>query len=243
MNEHPFQAFIKLISADKAILAIENSLAALKTGIVELNKQEQQLAATVQLAKDVMHDARKEVDARELELKALEQQEKQKQERLDNATDYKQYQLFKAEIEVVKHKQHAYEEILMDVWNILESAQKSYDHIKEVVPQKIDVIHADIKKNESEIATLQTQLDEAQAQRAVSEKPVPQEWLEKYAVMRSRVEDPVVPIQNGSCSACFYKINEQDLLMLRRRALLQCLSCYRLLYSTELERASGVEAS
>ena len=51
--------------------------------------------------------------------------------------------------------------------------------------------------------------------------------------MQSRVTDPVVPVQQGSCSACFYDITEQRLVALRRHALLQCEGCYRFLYMPE----------
>ncbi len=67
-------------------------------------------------------------------------------------------------------------------------------------------------------------------ERAALEKNVPAEWLEKYASMRSRVPDPVVPVINGHCSACVYKVSDQDMLMLSRNKLLQCKDCYRFLY-------------
>jgi predicted nucleic acid-binding Zn-ribbon protein len=61
-------------------------------------------------------------------------------------------------------------------------------------------------------------------------KTVPQEWLTKYQRMRAKVADPLVPVMNTSCSACFYSIPPQDLNRLKKNALLLCRSCYRLLY-------------
>ena len=49
-------------------------------------------------------------------------------------------------------------------------------------------------------------------------------------MMRERVSDPVVPILQGGCSACFYKTPEQDLILLKRNKLLQCKNCYRFLF-------------
>ena len=62
---------------------------------------------------------------------------------------------------------------------------------------------------------------------------VPEEWLEKYEVMKGRVPDPAVPIMNGTCSACFYTLSPEDSLSLGRKALLQCKSCFRFIYKLE----------
>ena len=59
---------------------------------------------------------------------------------------------------------------------------------------------------------------------------LPDEWLGKYEHMRGRVADPVVPVQQDSCSACFYSISSRDLQTLKQGDLLQCKDCYRFLY-------------
>jgi predicted nucleic acid-binding Zn-ribbon protein len=73
------------------------------------------------------------------------------------------------------------------------------------------------------------------------ESIVPQGWLEKYAIMRTKVTDPVVPVINNSCSACFYDVIGQDLQELRKKKLLQCKECYRFLYldSNSLQNEGG----
>jgi predicted nucleic acid-binding Zn-ribbon protein len=238
MSETPFHTFIELIKVDQAIVDLGVLIEKLQSEISELNKHQDQQTLIVTTAQNNAHDARKAVDQFELELKALDQQEKQKKERLENSSDYKHYQSLKAEIDVLKHKQHQYEDILMTAWNKSEAMQKIYEDAQATYPTKTDDIKTVIKQKESEIATLKTSLDEYNSQRPAKEKVVPAEWLEKYAMMRSRVSDPVVPVQQGSCSACFYKIIEQDMLMLARRKLLQCKSCYRLLYSPELENST-----
>ena len=65
---------------------------------------------------------------------------------------------------------------------------------------------------------------------------------EKYAVMRAKVTDPVVPVIDGSCSACFYKISPQDMQLLARRKLVQCKDCFRLLYLVEAQKQKSVES-
>jgi predicted nucleic acid-binding Zn-ribbon protein len=236
MSETPFQAFIDLIQFDQASLSIEQAIKALQQEIETLKKQEIESNHKFDEVKQKVHDARKEVDELELEMKELDQAEKNKKERLETATDYKQYQSFKNEIEALKRKQHEYEEVLLNAWNRLENAQKEFEIIKKDHANKIDMLSKEIEKKMQVISGLQTDINERSEQRIIKEKIVPQEWLEKYAMMRSKVSNPVVPVINGSCSACFYKVTEQDLIQLRRRKLLQCKGCYRFLYSPEYEK-------
>ncbi len=68
----------------------------------------------------------------------------------------------------------------------------------------------------------------------MKETGVPNEWLEKYSHMRLRVIDPVVPVMFGGWSACSYAVTEQELVRLKRKALIQCKGCFRLLYMQEV---------
>lgn len=242
VNEHPFQSFIDLITLDQEIATIEQSLLKIDNEIAALIKLENEAQVYLDAQKKKVHDARKIVDAQELELKSLDAQEKQKKERLDNVTDHKQYQSIKHEIDALKLKQHTNEELLMQAWNTLEAAQKEFDLVEKDQPAKIALLQQAIEQKNNEITTLEAQLELKNSERAEKEKPVPAEWLEKYAVMRARVSDPVVPVQRGACSACFFTLTEQDLLSVRRRKLLQCKSCYRLLYSQELEKESASDS-
>jgi len=237
-NEHPFQSFIDLITLDQEIVGIEQSLLTIDNAIAALIKEEQAEQARLDEQKKKAHDARKIVDVQELELKSLDGQEKQKKERLDNATDHKQYQSLKNEIDALKLKQHINEELLMQAWNVLEAAQHAYELVEKEQPAKVAAIKESIEQKNNEITTLENQLEQKNVERVEREKLVPAEWLEKYAVMRSRVSDPVVPVEKGVCSACYYPLIEQDLIAVRRRKLLQCKSCYRLLYSKDLEKES-----
>src|SRR5260221_635295 len=96
----------------------------------------------------------------------------------------------------------------------------------------IDLITFDqgILSLEQANAELQQKLNALQQDRPAKEQLVPQEWLDKYASMRSKVENPVVPVAGDSCSACYYMISAPDLQALRRQKLVQCKDCYRFLY-------------
>lgn len=236
MSETPFQTFIDLISFDQKIITNERSIVALKNEIADLQFKEKQITAKLEQAKLTAIKARKEVDKLELEMKTLDNTEREKKQRIENATDYKQYQSLKSEIDHLKSKQAEYEEILIGAWNQHEATQKEYEATKQLHDQSIQELKQSITTKEQSIKNLEQELHLQRSERIEKEKLVPAEWIEKYVMMRTRVSDPVVPVINGNCSACVYGVTEDDLISLRRKKLLQCKSCFRLLYSQEFEK-------
>ena len=233
MSEHPFKNFIDLITFDQKIITIESQIAQLHRDIADAHAE---IAIALQkhdIAKNNAHDARKIVDEFELEIKELDEQEKSKKRQIDALSNYKEYQSIKNEIDALKAKQHTLETTVLEAWNALESAQKEYETAKQTYETKHAELQAVVDEKLKTIKELERSAQELFNQRPAREKLVPAEWLEKYAMMRSRVSDPVVPVQKGSCTACFYTVSDQEMLSLRRRALLQCKGCYRLLYSPE----------
>lgn len=230
MQETPFTQFLDLIQLDQRIEARNKECQKFIKQLKELQEQDKVQSDAVQLLKHETAHAQKAVDAFELEMKTLDAAEKEKKHRLDNVTNHKEYQSLKHEIDELKKKQHALEEELLAAWHKLE--QK-----KSLLQEKQDTfnkMHGEIQERIAAITqqhdVCKLEVDTLVAQRPAKEEGVPAEWLDKYLMMRAQVPDPVVPVINGSCSACFYKVNEQDLLLLKHKKLLQCKDCYRFLY-------------
>ncbi len=169
-------------------------------------------------------------------MKVLDQQEKEKKGRLDTVANHKEYQSIKTEIDQLKKEQHELEEQLMSVWNQLENAKKELDSANSLCQQQDEKIHQEIAQIEQQIGQITAQQNEKLQERNQKEQSVPAEWMQKYAVMRAHVTDPVVPVVNESCTACFYKVSAQDMQELKRRKLVQCKDCYRLLYLQEVQQ-------
>lgn len=233
MNEHPFKTFIDLITFDQQILALEQQIAQLHRDIASENAKVALANTALDAAKNKAHTARKHVDESELEIKEIDAQEKAKRRQLDTLSNYKEYQSIKNEIDTLKAKQNELENTVLEAWNVLESAQKEYETAKQAQEHIASSAQAVVDEKLKTIKELEHSVQQLVAQRPEKEKQVPAEWLEKYAIMRARVSDPVVPVHNGSCSACFYQVSEQDMMSLKRRKLLSCQGCYRLLYSNE----------
>ncbi len=239
MNKHPIQTFIALIDFDRGIHALQADIEKLQQEITELKEQELLAKHELKQAQDSVRKLRKDVDAQELEIKELDQQEKEKKKRLDDVSNYKVYQLLQNEIATLKQAQHEKEEILVELWNKLEAGQRNLEKYQATFEEKAQSLRAFIEEKEQKIITLRSDLDKLNADRPAKEKKVPEEWLERYSAMRARVSDPVVDIVQGSCGACFYTLSNQDMLRLKRGALLQCKGCYRFLYIPEaIERSA-----
>jgi predicted nucleic acid-binding Zn-ribbon protein len=230
MAEFPLNSFIDLITFDQSILSLEKAMEQNNKEIIDLKQEINVIAQEVHQSKGTVHDLRKQVDEHELTMKELDAQAKERKARLESASNPKEYSALRHEIESIKQKQHDYEETLLDAWKLLEGAQQGLEAAAARHVQQSQELAKKITEKEQDNKQLQEQLKSLQQERPAKEKIIPQEWLDKYATMRSRVPDPVVPVNGDSCSACYYMISAPDMQALRRNKLIQCKDCYRFLY-------------
>ncbi len=233
MNEHPFTAFIDLISLDQEIRTTHETIATLKNETDEFLAQKQELIDRLDQFKQHVHELKKKVHEHELAIKELDSKEKEKKSLMEQAQNAKLYQPLKKEIDQLKQAQHEAESDLMGIWNKLELSQKELKEQQASYNSKIEDLHTQISTKKDQIEALKKAVGEKTAQRPAKEAGVPTEWLDKYTHMRMRVADPVVPVMREGCSACFYTITNQEMIKLKRRALVQCKSCFRLLFLQE----------
>jgi len=241
MSNHPFQAFIDLISVDQDIRNLHHKITQLQQKTDQYLAEKQEVVDRLNQFKQHVHELRKMVDAQELEMKELDQKEKEQKERLETISNVKEHQALKKEIERFKREQHEAEAQLMGIWNKLEIAQKELTEQQTSYETKLEELHKQIHEQQEQINILQQQLETKKSERPAKEAGIPQDWLDKYTHMRMQVDNPVVPVERGGCSACFYTIPDQELLRLNRRALVQCKGCFRLLYAPEAMQAEQAE--
>ncbi len=232
---NPFAQFIELVQVDQKINGLQVTIQQLLKKNQEKTALSESFQASLALVKNRLHEVHKEVNARELEMKTLDEQEAQKKDQLEKVANHKEYQGIKSEIDKLKKAQHDLEEILIEKWNRLETHKKEYENALKNHDQQHKTIEEEINKNDQEINNLKSQVAALMQERQEKEQGIPAEWLEKYAVMRSRVPNPVVPVIDGNCSACFYKVSAQDMQHLKHRKLLSCKDCFRLLYLPEAQ--------
>lgn len=230
MSQTPFTQFIVLVEKDQAINLLAQSVQKIEQEKKDLHKADITLHDSLETLKLKLHDVRKHVDEQELEMKQLDDQEKRKKTQLDAITSHKEYQSIKTEIDRLRQEQHALEEHLVQAWQDFESAKKEYDAAQQQYEQKHQQTLQLLAEHDKKIVEINADLAQKEQERNEIEKSLPAEWIEKYTIMRKRVANPVVPIANGSCSACFYQISTPDMNALERNKLVQCKDCFRLLY-------------
>lgn len=233
VNDHPFGALLALIVVDQEIRILHEQISKYKAESATLLSQQQDLSDRFKQFSHHVHELRKKVSEQELEIKTLDSAERAKKELLTTITNPKQIMPLKKEIDRLKQAQLDAETTLLLAWNKLETAQKDLNEQQKNYSAKNEEITNQLISNHDAVTQLTSTLEQKKLERPAHEIGIPQEWLEKYTLMRLQVADPVVAIMRNGCSACFYTITDQELMRLRRKAIVQCKGCFRLLYMQE----------
>lgn len=230
MTTFPFESFIELVRFDQEIKKNNRAIDKEQKGLLQLQENKVQFEQEMLQLKQVVHDAQKTVDATELDMKSLDERESDIKNKIDNLENPKEYAGLKKELDAIHGAQNELEDELVSAWNRLETAQRTLSQKSGEIETKIQEAHDTLVKKEQEIAQLKQTVEESLQHRSDKLTPIPEEWLEKYEMMYKRVDDPVVEVLQDGCGGCFYPVPNQDLARLKRKALLQCSSCYRFLY-------------
>lgn len=233
MNEQAFRALIELVQFDQATHAIKKNIETINHEQDALRHNEHKLQQELDAQKKAFADARKVVDEKELISRELEEKESHAKKRLDTATSHREYEALKSEVTQLKTAQHELESEILDAWNQLDAAEKLYKEMQKKSDAASAEIHTALQDAHARIEQLKSDLAGRTAEHDQKAALVPAEWIEKYRGMGTHVSDPVVPVLGDACSGCFYQLVNQDLLRLRRGALLQCKGCFRFLYDQQ----------
>ena len=230
MSRDPFAAFVDLINFDQKVYAAKKELKGLQAEVDKIEQEKRQIDSSIDDLQSRYKSSRMLVDAKELEMKSLDELEKDKKRKIETITSSKEYNSLMAEISRIKQKQHDLEPDLLSVCQDLENTKKNVEAAQQTADSKKNELVQAAQAKQQLIATLQAGIAQLEDERKSYLTDIPDEWLEKYSAMRERVSDPVVPVDRGSCSACFHSIAERDMILLRKHALVQCRGCYRFLY-------------
>jgi len=236
--QHPLQSLINLIEFDRFILKKEQANDTIKKKIGQLEQSHESVINERNIVQKKVQQAQKAVHENELEMKTLEEKEQEKKQQLEQSSSQKIYESLKKEITHLKKSQYDHEKQLIQSWKELESAQKELnDHLTEFTTKSTH-INKELDDKKAESAVIEKELTDLYVTRKEKEHGVPQEWLDKYNVMRTQTTNPIVRVEFGSCSGCFAQLSPQALLDLHKKGLILCSSCYRFLYLPE-ETASS----
>ncbi len=242
MSESPFQAFLNLVSFDQNLVGLNAQQRVLQTDLKELELAIQHVRDAEKHVHQQLHDARKVVDQQELAMRASDEKMHAKKKQLEQA-DMKTYRGLKAEVDTLEKNHAQQEEAVLQAWNAVETGEKQIKQALLDSQAKLAEITQQQAEKITQLAELERQTNDVERQRKEKLVGVPEEWLETYEHMRGQVSDPVVPVVHDSCSACFASIPNQELIRLKRRALVQCNRCFRFLYDEQAHKVNQAEES
>lgn len=237
MTMFPFDSFIRLVEFDRQMKQIIKQIQENESSVARLQGEKAALLQDLEHMQQAVHDMQKVVDARELEMKVLDERIAQTKHKIEHIATPKEYSSLRKELDALQTQQHEFEETLVQAWHQLELAQKNLLQKNDVVAQAVTQVEHTIAAKEAALIDDNKKFQKLQDDRKSRTVGIPEEWLETYSNMGSRVDDPVVPVQNGACSGCFYEVSSQDMVRIKKRALLQCNSCYRFIYDPAFVQA------
>lgn len=231
MNKNQsFNALIDLVELDALIQSKKEVLQRIVKDQQHLISQKQSLEKSLFDLKHAVLLAKNQVDTVEFAMKELDEQEKNKKILISKLTDYKEYKSLQAEIDFIHEDQRKHEQTIIDAWDAFDVAEARYLQQLPIVQEKIEKIEIELEACEQKRLLVEQEMNMQKEERPAKQVLVPQEWMEKYLLMQSRVKNPVVAIEVGACAACFYHLTPTDMQAAKRGALIQCKSCFRLLY-------------
>lgn len=241
MSTQPFQRLLALVALDKAIAVQVAERAKIRDSIAQEQIKIDELEKSEQLYKNAVHDARKRVDTIELEMRTLEQKESRKKKLIDVANNLKEFNSAKAELATVHESIIAQESAVMDAWEMLEHAQKALAAFQAAYPGALAAIQKNISEKFEAVQAFDATIAKLQLERPACQALVPEEWLSQYATMHTAVSDPIVPLNDDSCSACYSPVSTQWAGRINRGAILPCKGCFRLLYAPDIHKVVSKE--
>lgn len=231
MTKTPFQTFIDLVALDQDIIALQKECEHVSQLLMQTSDAKKSLYDHLALLKHQLLQAKKTVDSLELEMKSLDEQEIKKKKLLDQVSNLKEYNSVKFELDALHEDQQNKEQQVVAAWHKLESVQHEIDTYIKSLDEKAHSYDENLQTYTQQHQQCIQQVKEKKEKRPEQEKGIPSEWLEKYMIMRERVPNPVIPLEDEICTACFHNATKQDVATIQRGALVQCKGCYRLLYA------------
>lgn len=233
MNTQKLQSFIDLVTFDQNITKLENSVQSLKQELSSLQSDVEQVGKTVEKKLLEKKKLKKELDLQELDVKKLQDKENKKIAIVEQASNSKEYDASQKELETIRADRDAAEQRLMKMFNAYETLQKDIERIEKEQEQKRSDVQAVISTKQKSLTSHEKEFNELVKQREAKTAGVPDDWMLRYNNMRGKVANPVVEIDQDSCSACFFLVSSRDLQTLTQGELVQCKDCYRFLYASQ----------
>lgn len=243
MGKVLWESLKKLVAYDKDIINAEQEIGATQKQLATTQKQIEQFKKQLEDNKQRYLHSQKNIDFYELQAKTLEEKEAHTRDQIDNIKHQKEYNALEKELSALTSQRKELDDLLLNSYHQMDLDKTKVAKDKELFEQKIEQATQDIVTTQEKLKTLEAKIQNIKDERKNIAEIIPADWLSRYERMRHSVTDPIVPVLNECCSACFYAILYQDMVKLKKAGLLPCRSCYRFLYYDEEEQRDDKKAS
>ncbi len=227
VGNQKLQNFIDLVTFDQNIITLETSILNSEKKVQRLRDESQKIQKKLE---DKKNELKKNFDLQELHVKDLQEKENEQVVAMERLTNNKECDAASKQLDHIRAERTRCEKKLMHTWNAYQMLEKEVEQLCIDYDHNIVDIQNEIVKEDVACKVLQQELQEKIGQRNLKIRLLPEELMSSYENMRGKVINPVVPVSQDSCSACFYLVSSRDLQTLRQNGLLSCKDCYRFLY-------------
>ncbi len=241
MNNQPFQKFLELVTFDQQLVQLHKQIVTVNQAITALAQQVDLIGKETEIARRHWQAMRRDVESKELEMQEMVDSEKKLQAKLEGIQNPKEYAPLKKELDGIRARQHEFETTLIKTWQMAETAEKDLQALQAINEEKAKTFEDQAVQKTKELEELKKKNEALHIEREAKLPGIPQEWLNKYVMMQSRVSNPVVPVVNGNCGGCNFQVGSQDFAVLRKNGLVQCKECYRFMYLPEIMKPAQPE--
>lgn len=230
MNAQKLKNFIELVTFDQTFFDLEQKKISAQSAIARLESKIQELKQKIDQQLLKKRDIQKQLHEQELKVQELQEQETARAKTVQEVTSPKEQEAASKELEFIKLARNEQEQRMIQMMNKVALSQKESETVLQNFAQEEAALQALIVQEKTVLEDVESNISQLQNARQNKMNDIPQDWLNTYEMMRGRVSNPVVPVLQDSCTACFYFMSARDKQLLHQNSLLQCKDCYRFLY-------------
>lgn len=225
-----FDKFILLVKIDKRIYDISNQKKESEVSLEQIDKKINHIKETLDKSQQDLSKVQKKVAFQELELKALDLKLKETKNKFANAKNAKEYTSFMDQITSLEQEREIRDEALIILWQQLEAKTNSIKKLEQEYASELENLNQNFQSLSKLIDHFSITVKEFKTERQSILDLIPEDFLGDYIYMYKQVPNPAVEAKGQLCGACFCVLPSSDFGMLKKRKLLRCKQCYRILF-------------
>ncbi len=224
---------VSLQQIEMESLSVKAHLCSISKRMDLLNISQSELKLRVTDETEKMEEMRKQYRSHESDIKQNQVMIKRSQERLNSIKNNREYQALLKEIEELKRTNAATEELMIDILNQIDDAEKR----TVLMQEELQLLQNDILQEHqvvgAETETAGKRLRELDQERRKLSGKIEADVLKLFQKVQSQQVrgNAIVPVQDAVCHGCYVNIPPQMYNELQRcDQLRMCPNCQRIIY-------------